>query len=395
MIILKICMHGLEISPSKEGVIAGGLPTSVVRLTKALKVIGIDSTIVTNDRKFREVGIESTDFMLPWADVELIFIRSKYANIRYSFDYLIKCINKMYQISENGKFDIIHGHSGFPEVAVVTEEASRRAGVPAVHTIYSPVMGYRPYLLKFYIKKIKKIIAVSKNVKRTLIRSGFSSDKIEVIPTIVDFSIFKPDGNNRKSLRDALGIGEEFTMLYLGNLTKTKEIDTVLDAMNLVRNKFENIKLLSGLEKSCSGNDSRAIEIQEKKNSFKLNANIIEMGMMHHVEKVMNAVDLVVAPFRDTYGVADYPVVVLESMAVGTPVITTCVGGNTEIIKNNENGILINPGDSIALAHEIIELIKDPKRCEEMGEKAAAFMQTNFSEEKIVNETKRVYEESI
>lgn len=109
----------------------------------------------------------------------------------------------------------------------------------------------------------------------------------------------------------------------------------------------------------------------------------------------MDAADVVVAPFQDTYGVADYPLVVIESMAVGTPVITTTVGGIPEIVNNGENGILINPDTPLILSREIIKLIENPEERREIGKRAASFVREKFPEKEIIETTKQVYEGAI
>lgn len=390
---LKVCMHGVEMGPSKENVIAGGVPNSVIRLAKALNNSGMKPILVTNDRKFREIGEKTNGFTLPWADVHFIFISGKYANIKYLVKYLIKTIQKVKKITENEKLDIIHGHSGHLGLAIVTAAVSRFTGIPAVHTIYCPINTKSNMCLfyKFFLKDVKRIIAISENVKQSLNEIGISSNKIAVIPPIVDFSIFNPnvDGEN---IRDVFGIGDEFAILFLGNLTKTKGIDTVLDALNMVKKQYPNFRLLSGIELTHSGTDIRKNEILNKIKAYNLTQNIIELGLIKNVENFMAAADVVVAPFQDTYGVADYPLVVMESMAVGTLVITTRVGGIPEIVNNEGNGILIDPNNPLALFHEIIKLIENPEERRKIGKISACFVKRKFPEKEIIETTKQVYE---
>lgn len=390
--VLKVCMHGVEMSPSKENVIAGGVPNSVIRLTKALYGIGIESILITNDRKFREIHERTNDFTIPWMDTHLVLVNGKYAGVKYSITYLLKIIQGIKRINVENELDIIHGHSGHLGLMVATEVASRYVGIPAVHTIYCPVKTKsKKYFYKHFLRGTKKIIAISYNIKQSLSKIGIPSCKIEVIPPLIDFSIFKP-GVGGENLRDTLGIGDEFAILFLGNLTKTKGIDTVLDALNIVKKRYPYVKLIAGIEMTHSGSDIRKMEILNKIKRCNLTQNVIELGLISNVEKVIDAVDVVVAPFQNTYNVADYPLVVLESMAVGTPVITTKVGGIPEIITDRENGILIDPDDPVTLSYEIMALIDNPEIGKEMGKRAASFVREKFPEKRIVEMTKQVYE---
>lgn len=390
---MKICMHGLEISPSKENVIAGGVPNNVIRLLNALNDIEINLILVTNDRKFREMSEKNCGFTLPGSDVHLTFIGSKYASIRYLIEYLFKTVQKIMQINKKEKVDIIHGHSGHLGLALVTEIVSRLTRIPAIHTIYCPIdkKGKSWIFYKYFLNNVKEIIAISDNVKYSLNKIGISPEKIRIIPPMVDFSLFRPNVGG-KILRSKFGISDEFTILYLGNLTETKGFDIVLDALNIVKKKYSGIRLFSGIELSHSGTDIKKKEILNKIEEYDLLQNIIELGLIKNVEMFMDAADVVVAPFLNTFTVADYPLVILESMAVGTPVITTRVGGIPEIIKHGENGLLISSAKPRPLSDEIMYLINNPRKGKEIGKRAASFVREKFSEKMIAEKTKRIYE---
>jgi len=389
----NICVHGVEMGPSKEGIVAGGVPNSVFRLSKELAELNIKSQLVTNDRKFREIGEKTTNFIFPYGDIHFTYVNSEYGGYKYSLEYFYKTFDKILEVNDLEGIDVIHGHSGLLDLAIVTGITSKAVDLPSIHTIYCPVRSKRGknLLLKNQTKFLDQIIAISENIKKSLLEIGVPEEKITIIPPVIDFNKYKP-GVAGNSLKKELGIvSDEPVLMYLGNLTEFKRIDTVLDSLYLVKKKFPNVKLLSGIELTHTGTTEREREIYNKINNYDLQDNIIELGLTSDIEKLMDISDIVVAPFSHTYKVADYPMTVLESMAVGTPVITSPVGGIKEIIKDGNDGLLINPYDERELAKQITDLLRNPEKAEKIGQNASDFMRNDFNQKKLAKKMKGLY----
>lgn len=385
-------MHCAEASPSKEGVISGGVQNNTLRLIKTLDSRGISTTLVTSDRKYTETREITHDFMSPWINIQPILINANYSSLRFGLEYFIKTIAKIRYLSKRENIDVIHGHSGILALAIITGLTSRLTGIPAVHTLCCPVKR-QGALCTHFLKNIKKIIATSNCVKNSLEVAGIPNNKIEVVPPLVDFSRFKPGAGNE--IRDTLNMLDDFVILYLGNQGKKKGVDIILDALNLVKSQYPNIKLLSGMEFSHTGKDSRRKQIMTKIKDLKLDQNIVEFGLISNVEEIMGIADVYVYPISDTYGVMDYPLSILESMAVGTPVITTNVGGIPEIIENYVNGIMIKPNDPRDLADKIIYLIENPIEREKLGTNGMKFVNEKLNTDKIVSNIINIYTDVI
>jgi len=83
------------------------------------------------------------------------------------------------------------------------------------------------------------------------------------------------------------------------------------------------------------------------------------------------------------------PHVVLEAMSLGLPVIATSVGGTPELVKNGETGLLIKPGDAVALRSAILEAIGSPETLQAMRDKTKLEARS-FSFPKMVEQTEHV-----
>ena len=99
--------------------------------------------------------------------------------------------------------------------------------------------------------------------------------------------------------------------------------------------------------------------------------------------------------WEDVYILPSYneglPIAILEAMAYSHPVISTPVGGIPEIIKTGENGILVKPGDTKAIAEAIKYYIENREEIKKQGDKAYQVVQ-NFFPEKVFRDLKGIYE---
>jgi glycosyltransferase involved in cell wall biosynthesis len=390
----KICMHGVEMGPSKEGTVSGGVPNSVYSISKALSEQGMEIDILTNDRKYREIQQITTDFSVPYANVHLFLVKSAYPSTRYSLEYFYKTLRTAGQVKKERGMDIIHGHSGLLPLAMITSVSGMINRIPTVHSLYCPLKGTsRPfYLYTYFSRRIDTVIVISENIKKSLEKLNIPEEKIEIIPPYIDFTKFRP-GISDTGLRAKLGISrDDIVLMYLGNLTETKGIDQVLELLHNCKKYFPHVKLLSGLELTHTGTGERIDYIKNKIKNYELQDTIIEMGLIRNVECYFDIADILIAPFKDTFDVADYPLTILESMAVGTPVVTTPVGGIPEIITSHRNGILVQYGDINSLTREVINLIEDEQLRKTLGKTAMADVRNTVSSDKIIRRTTGVYE---
>jgi glycosyltransferase involved in cell wall biosynthesis len=115
-----------------------------------------------------------------------------------------------------------------------------------------------------------------------------------------------------------------------------------------------------------------------------------QLSLLGHIEEVRDfiaSLDLLVVPSRSEGS----PVVAMEAMALGKPVVATAVGGVPEVVPGGETGVLVQAGDAQALADGILELLRDPARAQEMGERGRQRAAREFDVNDMVEKTKAVY----
>lgn len=117
-------------------------------------------------------------------------------------------------------------------------------------------------------------------------------------------------------------------------------------------------------------------------------AGVQFIGATHDVAPYLQAADLFVLP--SSY--EGLSVSLLEAMSSGLPAVATCVGGNPEVIAQNENGWLVPPGDAKALRFAIITLFQDTPRREAMGRNAREHIVRNYELAVTARKLRELYE---
>ena len=406
---MKICIICPEIGKSGGNVFFGGHVNIVVQLAKVLFDRGHEITIITTPHRYPGDELNNE---LEWAEIFTLPISGSYLSAKYGIEFALKALRKIRILHAIKNFDIIHGHSGYSVLGLITGIGSRITKVPSIHSIYSPiqpitghniVMSFSNKILsKFYLSQVNKIIAVTENIQHSLIMAGVPHYKIEIVPPGIDTTIYNPSISGG-DVRKYFGIGSDLPLLlYVGNLTKIKGIRVLIDALRIIVKQFPDVKLLMTLNMPLSKYEEedftglydmeRDFEIKKKIKAYGLEDNIIPLGIVKNMPQVMAASDIFITPFLNTIGVVDYPTSMLEAMALGKPVIATKVGGIPEIVKRKENGILIEPNNVDELADAILYMLNNKEEAKNMGKKGARIISEKFRLEVVVDELERIYE---
>ncbi|MBN2027614.1 MAG: glycosyltransferase family 4 protein [Actinobacteria bacterium] len=227
---------------------------------------------------------------------------------------------------------------------------------PAIPVLYVANHTYRQQL-KYLGKKVyhalarmertgyrmaRHIVAISSTTMESLVEDyGIPESRITVIPVGVDTSVFKPLEVERL----------ENSMLFVGRLCERKGIPHMLEACSLVREEVPGFKLF------IAGEGELRVELQDRVDELGLGANVDFLGKVGEEElpRWYNRVSLFCLPSR----FEGFGIVCLEAMACGTPVVASRAPGIIDVIPEEHDDLLIEPGDVHALAAKIISLLQD------------------------------------
>lgn len=287
---------------------------------------------------------------------------------------LIKIINKE-------DVDIVHTHA-----SLSGRLAGKISGCKVVLTRHSLTVGKNNFakrLLTCGISKVftHKIIAISRAVKINLIDTGVPADMIKIIHNGIDLSKF--DKIN-PTLRRELDICEDVPLVgIVARLVPEKGYEYAIKALPQVLKKIPNMYLVIVGEGPLRG------PLEELCRNLGVEKNVIFLGFRREVEALVADFDVFVLPsVREGLGLS-----LLEAMAQGKPVVATEAGGIPEIVKNQNNGLLVAPGNEEALAESIIEILSSKERASFLGSQAKKTVFEKFSAKTMAYETMKIYEE--
>ena len=225
-----------------------------------------------------------------------------------------------------------------------------------------------------------QIVADASVIKRQLVEEHrVDPAKIEVIGSAVDLEKFKPPRDGTK-FRHEIGVGDNIPLIgNVGMIRPDKGQLVLVEAAHLVLQKRPDARFV--IVGQGTGILKRGINVRNAIDQARLADKIIMAGYRWDTPDVYAACDMIVIASLRTEA---SPIVLREAFASGRPVIATKVGDIPEIIENRQNGLLIQPGDSQALAAAILEFIFDPKLATHCAANGLRYATEHFSFDKMM-----------
>lgn len=235
-------------------------------------------------------------------------------------------------------------------------------------------INVKTILFNYCSKKFSKIIWVSQS----------SFDNYVFKKKVKEKSIILYNVINKKELiyniKKDKNKYEKFDIIYLGRLTYAKNPERLIKIINDVKKRGYNIKV------AIVGMGELYENIKNLIDSFELNKNINLFGYITNPYKILNSSKILVMTSR----YEGTPMVALEAMALGKPIISTPTDGLKDIVKQKNNGFLSNCDNE--LENEIIDLLKDNNKLKEYSENSLIQFKKISDINKYIFEIKKIYE---
>lgn len=228
-------------------------------------------------------------------------------------------------------------------------------------------------------KNVRRIVCPSEDAATQFAKHA---TKITVIPNRIDLNHFMPSAQTRIQKRIELGISLEAPVVgIIGDLIPLKRQDMVVTASTQVAIRLPNaVFLIVGGTRPTI--ESRQYQIELEKMVQQSHSDIRLLGFRTDIAPLLNALDvLVVASTMETG-----PLVLLQALASGVPVVSTFVGMAPWLLGDGTCGALFAMGDSDALAKQIIELLpRAPKLGTAARQRAIEWLDLKESQAQILS----------
>lgn len=219
-----------------------------------------------------------------------------------------------------------------------------------------------------------KIIAISNDIKRSMVARGVPAEKIEVVYNWVDEKAVCPVAKEDNPLFEEFGLTRDrFTVVYAGNLGNAQNIGIVLDGA----------KQLPGVQFAVFGSGGLEEEIRKRIAGENLrNVHLLPLQPFERVSQVYSIGEACIVSCKAGLGGSAMPSKTWTIMSCGRPVVANFDEGELkEIIENNNCGVFSHAGNVQEFVDAIKALQEKPARCNEMGANARQFILNNLTKE--------------
>lgn len=308
-----------------------GVPISIERLSDSLRGLG------------HEVVVFAPSYDEQEEEADVVRYRALIRGMTGGFSVPNSLDLEIERKFREGNFDVIHVHHPMM-IGRTARYLSWKYHVPMVftyHTRYEQYLHYiglsklkriMPAYVRNYTKHCDMVIAPTPLMKEYLeqIQSGVD---ISVLPTGLPEDSFAPEEEKSLHIRQELSEGKSYLFCTVARLAKEKNLAFLLNCMKILKDSWGNDFRLALI-----GDGPQRSELEKKVDKLGIKDEIIFVGKVpnQEIKNYCHASDLFLFPsLSETQGI-----VLLESMAVGTPVIALCATGTQDVVKNGQNGYM-------------------------------------------------------
>lgn len=284
------------------------------------------------------------------------------------------------------RIDLVHSHGYRSDI--IGYMAARRAGVPIVSTVHgwTPVTWkLRRYeqLDRWFLKRFDGVIGVSREIVDSLLECGVQPDRVRLFHNAVPVS--GADEGRAEEKTPLVRTPGERIILTVGRLSSEKGIDILLRAFHRYCSREPGTRLV------IVGDGPLRVELAALAEELGLADRVLFAGYTNTVERYYKVADLFVLPSR-TEGL---PMVILEAMQAGLPVVCTRVGGIPEVIDNGITGVSVPPEDSDALGRAMSMVLGDPALASKLADLGRKSVYERFSAESWAKKIEGFYQNTV
>jgi len=313
--------------------------------------------------------------------------------------YSMALTSKIIKATKDSKLDLIHSHYAIPH-AMSAYMAREIIGIPYVVTLHGSDVhtlgldpAYQP-VVEHTVERANAVTAVSEFLKKKAHEELGIEREIIVIPNFIDVERFQPISGVRlfvesgcvglRSEEEAeeLSPGEKI-LLHASNFRKVKRVVELVESMRIIADHYPKVRLI------IAGDGPTRIEVERKIEELDLCNNVHLLGVKSNMQEIMCSADL----FLLNSTLEGMPLVLLEAMSCGLPVVTTPAGGIPELVRPGIDGAVTKGFGLEEYAQVVIELLENDSKRKGLGKSGRKRVEESFSSKIIVEKYEKVFQD--
>ncbi|MFA6008905.1 MAG: glycosyltransferase [Desulfobacteraceae bacterium] len=280
-------------------------------------------------------------------------------------------------------FNILHLHSAHAlATGLWARMFYKKLRLIAVRRVDFPIKKNKFSRFKYTTSLLDKIVCISHGIKKVLLSDGIEDERLVTIHSGVDLKKFDRV-DVAEDFRKTIGVpGGHLLVGTVAAMAAHKDYPNLLQAAAIIIENHDNVTFCA----VGNGPDEEAVQTLAKE--LGLGSRFIFTGFRKDVGRFLKIFDIfVLASYLEGLGTS-----ILDAQALGLPVVACRTGGIPEIVYDGDNGCLVPPRDSDALARAISDLVDHPEKRKAYGERALETVQS-FSIEQTVEKNIALYKQ--
>lgn len=350
----------------------GGAQKQALRLCKALGGMGVETRIVTGRWRWsepRKSAMEGTQVLALFTAFKLFHLKGlrKFANFIFVASLLLHLFLR------RKTYDVIHVHSATVS-AIGAALAGRWLRKPTVMKVMASgdwsdfkrmrAGGEIPCGGRFLrcVRHVDRVICVNREASEECGKEGFPAEKRAAIPNGFPALEVTPVADYPQK--------DEIQVTFVGRLDAQKNPSLLVEALHLAARETGEPRIRARF----LGDGPQRAQLTEDSRRLGLADRVEFLGRVENVPDHLRATDIFVLPSLSE-GVSN---ALLEAMAHGLACIATAIPGNTDLIQDRRTGLLVDPGDPVALSRAILEMARDANLRSSLGRAGRAHILEHF-----------------
>lgn len=299
--------------------------------------------------------------------------------------FSLNCFRDVVDLARKHQYKVLHAHT--PRTLMIGAMAARKLGCPFVYHVHSPVSRdsgkltrncINAVIEKMSLTEVNRMICVSESLRNYMYTQGHSDEKLRVVANGVEPV---PSAEPRTVAPKVWTIGT------VALFRPRKGTEVLIRALRQLKDQGLSVKLLAVGPFETQKYHNEIMDLAE---DLGVSEMIEWTGFEQDTNAQLKRMDMLVLP--SLYG-EGLPMVVLEAMAMGVPVIASNVEGIPEAIRHGVDGVIFKAGDSEALAGCVSKMVSSPIQWRAMSEASLKRQRNKLSSDSMARGVAEIYDE--